>query len=47
MPAKLVPFGEEMVNIIKQVAGFNCFLLALFIGVLLGAWRPKQQQLSK
>jgi hypothetical protein len=42
MPFKLLLGGEQVVNVIKQIAGFNCVLLAFLIGGILGAWKPKQ-----
>lgn len=40
LPGKLIPGGEIVVTTIKRVAAFNCMLLTLIFGLVLGFWRP-------
>ncbi|PWN88650.1 hypothetical protein FA10DRAFT_281115 [Acaromyces ingoldii] len=40
LPGKLVPGGELIVTSIKRIAAFNCMLLTIFFGLILGFWRP-------
>ncbi|UZJ56149.1 hypothetical protein CBS101457_005469 [Exobasidium rhododendri] len=42
LPFGIIPGGEQVVVFIKNLIGFNCFILAIIFGIFFGFWRPSK-----